>query len=55
MSDFEFETFTRRMVPLVKKPTVTIQKRGTLSFNKAAQVALGEPEAVELLYYKKKT
>lgn len=54
MSDFEFETFTRRMVPLVKKPYLTIQKRGTLSFNKAAQVALGEPEAVELLYDKKK-
>ena len=54
MSDFEFETFTRRMVPLVKKPYVTIQKRGTMSFNKAAQAALGEPEAVELLYDKNK-
>ena len=51
--DFEFETFTRRMIPLVKKPFVTIQKRGTMSFNKAAHVALGEPEAVELLYDKK--
>jgi hypothetical protein len=48
----EFETFTRRMIPLVKKPFVTIQKRGTMSFNKAAQVALGSPEAVELLYDK---
>lgn len=48
----EFETFKRRMVPLVKKPFVTIQKRGTMSFNKAAHVALGSPEAVELLYDK---
>jgi hypothetical protein len=47
-----FETFTRRMIPLVKKPSVTIQKKGTMSFNKAAQVALGSPEAVELLYDK---
>jgi hypothetical protein len=48
----DFETFTKRMIPLVKKPFVTIQKRGTMSFNKAAQVALGSPEAVELLYDK---
>lgn len=48
----DFETFTRRMIPLVKKPFVTIQKRGTMSFNKAAQVALGSPEAVELLFDK---
>jgi hypothetical protein len=38
------------MIPLVKQPTVTLQKRGTLSFNKAAHVAMGSPEAVELLY-----
>ncbi|MFF0575262.1 hypothetical protein [Streptosporangium saharense] len=45
-----FETFTRRMVPLAKQPSVTIQKRGTMSLNAAAYAALGEPEAVELLY-----
>jgi hypothetical protein len=45
-----FETFTKRMVPLGKSPYVTIQKRGLLSFNKAAHAALGEPEAVELLF-----
>jgi hypothetical protein len=45
-----FETFTKRMVPLGKDPYVTIQKRGLLSFNKAAHVALGEPDAVELLF-----
>ena len=48
----EFETFTRRLIPLVKKPSVTIQKRGILSFNKAAYVALGSPKAVELLFDK---
>lgn len=45
-----FETFTKRMVPLGKDPYVTIQKRGLMSFNKAAYVAMGEPSAVELLY-----
>lgn len=38
------------MVPLVKTPYVTIQKRGVFSFNKASQAALGMPDAVELLY-----
>lgn len=47
-----FETFTKRMVPLTKAPTVTLQKRGTLSLNKAAHVAMGEPATVELLFDK---
>lgn len=46
----KFETFKKRMVPLKKAPYVTIQKRGTMSFNAAAHAALGNPEAVELLY-----
>lgn len=45
-----FETFTKRMVPLKKAPYITIQKRGTMSFNAAANGALGNPDAVELLY-----
>lgn len=45
-----FETFRKRMVPLTKAPYVTIQRRGTMSFNKSAYAALGSPEAVELLY-----
>ncbi|MFJ4972448.1 hypothetical protein [Streptomyces sp. NPDC088755] len=45
-----FETFTKRMAPLVKQPFVTIQKRGTISLNAAAHALLGKPEAVELLY-----
>lgn len=46
----DFEVFTKRLVPLKKTPLVTIQKRGTISLNKSAYSALGEPEAVELLY-----
>ena len=47
-----FETFTKRMAPLARAPYVTIQRRGTVSLNKAAHLALGEAEAVELLYDK---
>ncbi len=45
-----FEVFTRRLAPLGKTPTFTIQKRGTLSLNRSAYALLGEPAAVELLY-----
>jgi hypothetical protein len=46
----EFETFRKALVPLKREPTITVQKRGTMSLNKAAQVMLGMPAAVELLY-----
>lgn len=45
-----WETFRRRAAPVSTVPMVTIQKRGTLSFNRPAFEALGEPSAVELLY-----
>jgi hypothetical protein len=45
-----FEVFTKRLVPLAGAPYVTIQKRGTISINKAAHHLLGAPKAVELLY-----
>lgn len=45
-----FEVFTKRMIPLQKKPFVTINKRGTLSLNAAAFAAIGRPDAVELLF-----
>jgi hypothetical protein len=45
-----FETFSRRMVPLKTDPHVTIQKRGTISLNKSAYLAIGSPDSVELLY-----
>jgi len=45
-----FEVFNRRASPRSTEPLVTIQKRGTMSFNRAAFEAIGEPEAVELLF-----
>lgn len=46
----DFETFSKALVPLKRDPTITVQKRGTMSLNKAAQMVLGAPAAVELLY-----
>lgn len=45
-----FESFSRRMLPLRDEPAVTIQKRGSMSLNRSAYVALGEPVSIELLY-----
>lgn len=45
-----FEVFEKRMAPLGKAPSVTIQKRGLFSLNRAAHALLGEPKTVELLY-----
>ena len=45
-----FEIFDKRMTPLAKAPSVTIQKRGVISLNKAAHDLLGNVETVELLY-----
>lgn len=45
-----FEEFDKRAAMASKSPFVTIQRRGPLSLNKAAYAAMGEPEAVTLLY-----
>jgi hypothetical protein len=45
-----FELFHRSLVPLKSEPSVTIQKRGTVSLNASAFAALGSPDSVELLY-----
>ena len=45
-----FETFKRQRLKPGTDPLVTIQKKGVLSLNRAAYGALGDPEAVELLY-----
>ena len=45
-----FEVFDKRMTPLAKAPSVTIQKRGVISLNRAAHDLLGNVETVELLY-----
>jgi hypothetical protein len=50
MGRMPFEVFTKKMVPLGKKPSVTIQRKGIMSFNQAAYDAIGSPKAVELLY-----
>jgi hypothetical protein len=44
-----FEVFDKRMTPLAKAPSVTIQKRGVISLNKAAHDLIGNAETVELL------
>lgn len=46
----EFETFSRSMLPLSRDPAVTLQRRGTISLNRAAFAALRSPAAVELLF-----
>lgn len=45
-----FEVFDKRMTPLAKAPSVTIQKRGMISLNKAAHDLVENAETVELLY-----
>ena len=45
-----FEVFDKRMTPLAKAPSVTIQKRGVISLNKAAHELVDSAETVELLY-----
>jgi len=45
-----FEVFDKRNAPLAKSPSITIQKRGIFSINKAAHKLIGEAETVELLY-----
>jgi hypothetical protein len=45
-----FETFKRQRLKPGAEPLVTIQKKGVLSLNRAAYEALGNPQAVELLY-----
>jgi hypothetical protein len=45
-----FEVFDKRNAPLAKSPSVTIQKRGVFSINRAAHRLIGEAETVELLF-----
>lgn len=45
-----FEVFDKRNAPLAKSPSITIQRRGIFSINKAAHKLMGEAETVELLY-----
>jgi hypothetical protein len=45
-----FERFTGSHAPLNKVPSVTIQKRGMLSLNRAAYDLLKRPQAVQLYF-----
>lgn len=49
---YEFEVFTKGS-PVSRRPQVTIQRVGALGFNAAATEALGDPEAIELMYDRK--
>ncbi|WP_182349524.1 hypothetical protein [Tomitella gaofuii] len=45
-----FEVFDKRNTSLRRAPSVSIQKRGVISINRAAYTLMGTPECVELLY-----
>lgn len=45
-----FEVFKKSSAPLPSVPSVTIQKRGLMSLNRAAYQLIGSPDAVELLW-----
>ena len=45
-----FEVFDKRMAPLAKAPSVTIQKKGIFSINRSAHQLIGAPDTVELLF-----
>jgi hypothetical protein len=50
VSDYQWEVFDKRAVPMTKTPQLTIQSRGTMSMNAACFAMLGGPPAVELLF-----
>jgi hypothetical protein len=45
-----FELYVKGLIPRESRPAVTVLKRGAISFNQAAYGALGEPQAVQLLF-----
>jgi hypothetical protein len=45
-----FEVVDKRMTPLAKAPSVSIQKHGVISLNKSAHDLVDNAETVELLY-----
>jgi hypothetical protein len=45
-----FEVFDKRMAPLAKAPSITMQRRGIFSITRAAHQLIGNPDTVELLY-----
>jgi len=49
-----FEVYPKGSAPIATVPSVTIQKRGLISMNRAAFAMLKEPEAVELMWDKER-
>lgn len=45
-----FEVFQKSSAPVSRVPSVTLQKKGLLSINRAAHALIGSPEAVQLLW-----
>lgn len=45
-----FEVFEKSSAPLTKVPTVTLQKRGTISLNRSAHALMDGADYVELLW-----
>ncbi len=45
-----FEVFKKASAPIPTVPSVTVQKRGLISLNRAAYALIGSPDAVELLW-----
>ncbi|MDP2012904.1 MAG: hypothetical protein Q8L05_01630 [Actinomycetota bacterium] len=45
-----FQVFDKRLAPLAKAPSITIQKRGIFSINKTAHKLIHEADSVELLF-----
>jgi len=45
-----FEVFDAQAAPRVKQPLVSLQRKGVFTLNRAAFAALGEPDAVQLLF-----
>lgn len=45
-----FEVFKKSSAPVSSVPSVTIQKRGLMSLNRAAYALIDSPQAIELLW-----
>lgn len=45
-----FEVFKKSSAPIPSVPSITIQKRGLISLNRAAFTLIGSPEAIEFLW-----
>jgi len=49
-----FEVFDKRLTPLTKAPSLTLQRKGIISINRAAMALISSPSAVELMWDKER-